>query len=152
MAECGTTWAYRLHRRRGEECPECREANRLYQETRRRRLGVQPWTPVECGTNAGYTKHYETGTPVCEPCREARAAYNTEWWQAQKRRKLRGSSTDVVQDWLETHGPIEWAPLQTMIQARHPDIPGDTLNRALWRLRDRGLAVKEDGVWRTNTG
>lgn len=35
-----------------------------------------PRKPAECGTRAGYHKHYRDKTPYCTPCRAANAAAN----------------------------------------------------------------------------
>ena len=44
-------------------------------ERRRARAKLTPARlPAECGTPAGYTRHFRDGTPMCEACREADSA------------------------------------------------------------------------------
>lgn len=33
----------------------------------------EPTTTAKCGTNAGYMRHAQLGTPKCQPCRRAHA-------------------------------------------------------------------------------
>lgn len=33
---------------------------------------------AQCGTYAGYNRHYRLGEPQCEPCREARRRYQRQ--------------------------------------------------------------------------
>jgi WhiB family redox-sensing transcriptional regulator len=48
-----------------------------------------PRKPAECGTRAGYHKHYREKTPYCTPCRAANTA-------AQRRRSATGTSRVAV--------------------------------------------------------
>ncbi len=52
----------------------------LRQEKRRRAGGVRRKAPttIDHGTEAGYHAHRRAGTPTCQSCREAHAAYEAE--------------------------------------------------------------------------
>lgn len=41
---------------------------------------------ARCGTYGGYTHHLEQGTPTCQPCRDAKAAYNRAYMAARRQR------------------------------------------------------------------
>jgi len=36
---------------------------------------VTPLTTAKCGTESGYTRHLQLGTPTCRPCKDGHAAY-----------------------------------------------------------------------------
>ena len=55
-----------------EPCEECRQARRDYDNSRNRRLGVQPQKKAECGTYGGYRAHKKRGEEPCEECRAAK--------------------------------------------------------------------------------
>lgn len=46
--------------------------------------------PIRHGTNAGYQQHRRRSIPPCEPCREARNAYDT------RRRRERGTPARIA--------------------------------------------------------
>lgn len=48
--------------------------------------GVQGWvfTPAECGTESGYSKHRRAKEPTCDACKRAHADMMTAW---RKRRR-----------------------------------------------------------------
>ena len=39
---------------------------------------------AECGTHSGYKTHITNKTPICQPCRVARAIYQRQYRRAQK--------------------------------------------------------------------
>lgn len=95
-SEHGTRARYYWHLYHGEEpCDSCRQANRDYNEARRRARGVQPllefiaeWkAKAELdhphGTWQAGARHYKRGETPCEACRLAYNAYYRE------RRKVR---------------------------------------------------------------
>lgn len=44
--------------------------------TREKTKVTESFDPSACGTNKGFNRHYRAGEEACEPCREARNAYD----------------------------------------------------------------------------
>lgn len=100
--KCGTYAGYRQHQRRDEPaCEDCRAAQARYsRDYQRERFGILPdqrLTPrrtnaahTGCGTMAGYTAHRRAKTTICDPCRQAAAAYRKD------RRRQRGEQVKML--------------------------------------------------------
>lgn len=79
LAPCGTTAAWRRHRRRGEApCDACRAANSA--RTKARRSDVPKPAPkarsvAPHGTQAAYVRHWRRGETPCGPCATAHLAH-----------------------------------------------------------------------------
>lgn len=91
-SKCGTYAGYKQHGRYNvPACDPCKDAQAAYSReyydqiggrlkpdvpsTQKRGLGKNPKHGSGCGTYNGYSAHIRKGTPVCEPCRDARRAY-----------------------------------------------------------------------------
>jgi WhiB family redox-sensing transcriptional regulator len=86
-ARCGTSAAYRAHRRRGEEsCESCLKAERRRQAARRRPVPGE--RKLTCGrdSHAGYVQHQARREAACRGCLTAESAYSIE------RRRARGAA------------------------------------------------------------
>ena len=74
--------------------------------------------------------------------REANPTYSRDWYRARtarnRRLALRGTATELLLDYVETHPGHDSANLYALVQQRHPDIPATTLQKALYRLLDLG--------------
>jgi hypothetical protein len=89
---CGTQAALYRHRRDGEHCETCLQAERDRAAEQRRTMRernprvrkVQP-----CGTDAAYRRHKKAGEPACAPCVEAHRAA-----EATRRRAFRAAETE----------------------------------------------------------
>jgi hypothetical protein len=98
LKPCGTSAAYRRHRRDGEEpCHACREAEALRSRGGRPRIPLQP-----CGTRAAYIRHVKRGEEPCADCRIANATY------AEDKRRER-SARDRAQVPHGLSGYLNWA-------------------------------------------
>ena len=62
-------------------------------------------------------------------------------------REMRGSTTDIILDHLETFGAMTTDDLTTTISVRFPDLIPETVRRTLYRLMDRGVILQEDEDW-----
>lgn len=81
LQPCGTSAAYRRHKKRNEEpCDLCKEAqklkSRLHDEKRRDRIPNAPFDESKCGTTAGYSQHKRHSVPPCESCLQANRDYH----------------------------------------------------------------------------
>ena len=74
---CGTVRASNAHRKKGEQCDRCDDADQQRRAARFRREMRQL---SECGTFEGYLAHDRRGDQVCAPCRVARG----RWLRATK--------------------------------------------------------------------
>lgn len=54
---------------------------------RQRRIPPKRRAVAECGTTGGYDRHQRLREVPCEPCREAKAAYNRERYEQRQKRK-----------------------------------------------------------------
>jgi hypothetical protein len=97
-----------------------------------------------CGTNGGYSRHYYNRDDICDSCRNAHKAYMKAW-----HRGVRVSTSSVIiADYLETHGPLEVNALVDHIQVRHLGIKDATIRRAVWRMvKDGRLIVEYDPIF-----
>jgi hypothetical protein len=94
-SKCGTYAGYRQHDRYNvPTCDPCKDAMAAYSRDYYDRIGGRPKPEVPstvkrgpgknpkhgsgCGTYNGYGAHHRAGTPVCDPCKEARRAYRKE--------------------------------------------------------------------------
>lgn len=64
-------------------------ATTVKERRRLRQLGAAraDRTPPECGTPAGYARHYRQGEDACDPCKRARTEQKNAW-----RRRQRGGA------------------------------------------------------------
>jgi hypothetical protein len=46
------------------------------------------FNPEHCGTTRGYAQHIKTGTPKCQPCKDANTAYSRDYWARRKTGQL----------------------------------------------------------------
>ena len=144
LRPCGTEAAYARHRLRGEpSCDECKAGVAVARNEQRRAKGIAPRLAPRHGTYSGYIRLH-SGAKACRPCLDAHAAYLREWRAKVRRRVRRGKWIDVAYDYLETHGPIEMAPLIEMIQERHPEAVRDTIRQSVNRFVQDGIAWRDD--------
>jgi hypothetical protein len=79
----GKTTTYRNYLCR---CEECRTAWSKYMA----KLRGTEWTglmrrrPAECGTYAGYSRHYQLGGKPCDACKAARSEYARAYYRRKK--------------------------------------------------------------------
>ena len=98
-----------------------------------------------CGTTAAYKRHYQHGESPCRPCVEAQAVYMAVYWR--QGHPIPDTAARVIEDYVETHGPIEVTCLVETIRERK-DIKDGTIRRAVWRMVNDGrLIASYDPVW-----
>jgi len=88
LCENPTPSGFIKHSKRGEAaCANCKKArNEHLREVRKNRVGgVRPRREngerPPCGTSDGYFFHHRNKEPSCEPCNEARRAYQRELYR-----------------------------------------------------------------------
>ncbi len=151
LQPCGTNAAYRRHRYYGEQaCRECLNATTVYEVARHRRLGIGPRYVAQCGTHSGYTKHIRNGETACLPCRKAHVVAVIESRDKMRRKKRRGTIPTVIEDYVETYGPMELRELVMLIQLRH-DIPEESIRRSANRMMTSGRLIRGVDIVRGDT-
>lgn len=152
--KCGTRAGYLTHHRRGEKpCDRCLEAMRpIWKAADRKRQRPRHELEAPCGTYAAYRRHLRRREPVDEACRLANNQTLREYKATVRRRRRRGSISDVLLDWVETHQPIDTQALTERVLERHPDMNPDAIRRTLWRMAHKDQVVnagdRDRAVWR----
>jgi hypothetical protein len=97
---CGTIGAaFRHWKNREPLCEPCKEARRAYdREYKRKRRELNPPPPkprknqAKCGTHSGAMRHYKQREPLCEPCKEAKRAYEKQYHSSKPKKPRNAAS------------------------------------------------------------
>ena len=139
---CGTISGYTTHHVKGElRCQDCKDAVAAYERRRRRDRGISPPGVAECGTYSGFTSHNKRRETPCRSCMDAHNKYQRRYRAKVRLRERRGTIRNVVDDYVETYGPLDLRELVLLIQLRH-DIGESSIRRATYRMLSDGRLVR----------
>ena len=139
LQPCGTDAAYRRHRYNGEDpCAECHAARNREQREYNWSNGIhQERVVAECGTVSAWNRHQYRNEPTDALCRQAHAEDMKRWHYNTRLRARRGRIPDVIDDYVETYGPLELRELVLLIQERH-EMAESSIRRAANRMMSDG--------------
>ena len=109
----------------------------------RRSHGIKPRTTPKCGTYSGYEKHRKNQEATCQDCKTAKNTYLRGWETERRRLARRGSTADIVADYVETFAPLDMPELVMLIRFEH-DIASETILRQTYRMLKDGRLSDDD--------